>query len=31
MLPMPTPRSTTWKQFDCWTIMRITAVGEPRP
>ena len=27
---MPWPRSTTMKQFDCWTIMRIRLVGDCR-
>ena len=31
MFCMPMPRSTTMKQFDCCTIMRIKPVGDCRP
>ena len=29
MFCMPTPRSTTMKQLDCWIISRIKPTGEP--
>ena len=29
MFFMPIPRSTTMKQFDCWTMRRMRPTGDP--